>query len=193
MQGPAADLPTTLAEFHPWHARQADVFEFIDGVPRAMAPGSKAHTLLKGNVFAALRQALENGPCRALVDGASIETKTSYLIPDVVVECGPLDLATPNIAQPLVVVEIASPGSEKDDLARKERVYLGLPSLQHYLVVHQDRRAIVHHQRRDDLGGFLTTIVQQGVITLDPPGIRLMLDDIYQGLPVDRARGDGDE
>jgi Uma2 family endonuclease len=192
MHGPAANLPTTLAEFHAWHARQAEVFEFLDGMPTSMAPGSKAHTLIKGNVFAALRRALGNGPCRVLVDGASVETEASYLIPDVVVECGALDLATPSVAEPLVVVEIASPGSEKDDLARKERIYLGLPSLQHYLVVHQDRRAVVHHQRRDDLGGFLTTIVQQGAIALDPPGVRLTLDDIYEGLSVNEQRGSGD-
>lgn len=184
MHGPTPGRPTTLDEFHIWHAGQADVFEFIDGVPKAMAPGSKAHTLLKGNVFAALRAALGDGPRRALVEGAAVETGTSYLIPDVLVECGPTDLSTPNVAEPVVIVEVASPGSEKDDLARKERAYLGLASLQHYLVVHQDRRAIVHHQRRDDLGGFLTTIVRQGRIPLDPPGIQLALDDVYEGVPL---------
>lgn len=185
MQGPIAGLPTTLAEFRAWHARQADVFEFVDGVPTAMAPGSKARTLIKGNVFAALRQALGDGPCRALVEGASVESETSYMIPAMLIECGPLDLSTPRVAAPVVMVEVASPGSEKDDLARKERIYLGLPILQHYLVIHQDRRAIVHHRRRDNLGGFLTTIVQRDAITLDPPGARLALDDVDMGVPVD--------
>jgi hypothetical protein len=34
------DWPKTLEEFRAWHQRQPDVWEFIDGVPKLMAPGS---------------------------------------------------------------------------------------------------------------------------------------------------------
>lgn len=181
-QQPGPDWPRTLAEFHRWHAEQPDVFEFIDGAPRLMAPGSKAHTLIKSNTHVALAIALRDKPCRAYVDGASIETAASFLIPDVVVECSPTDFSTPSVAEPILIVEVASPGSEKDDLGTKERIYLALPSLQHYLIVHQSARAVVHHERRDDLGGFLTAIVRDGSIRLDPPGIALALDDVYAGV-----------
>jgi Uma2 family endonuclease len=52
-----------------------------------------------------------------------------------------------------------------------------LASVQHYLLVRPTRREIVHHRRVAD--GILTQIVHEGVILLDPPGIRLTLDEIY--------------
>lgn len=58
------------------------------------------------------------------------------------------------------------------------------PSLWHYLVVHQDRRQIVHHQRRDDLSGaFLTNIAPPDPLRLDPPGIDLSFAAVYDGVP----------
>jgi len=60
------------------------------------------------------------------------------------------------------------------------------PSLRHYLVIHQDRRQIVHHERRDDLGGvFVTKIAPPDPLRLDPPGLDLSLAAVYERLPFD--------
>ena len=37
------DWPKALDEFRAWHERQPEVWEFIHGMPKPMAPGSKAH------------------------------------------------------------------------------------------------------------------------------------------------------
>jgi Uma2 family endonuclease len=124
-----------------------------------MAPGSMAHTLIKSNAHLALARALRGTGCRALVDGAIVEVEGSSLVPDVVVTCSPLDFATPRVDDPIIIVEVLSPWSEKDDAGRNLTLYLKMPSLRHYLMIDQERRQIVHHERRDDLGGaFLTTI-----------------------------------
>jgi Uma2 family endonuclease len=179
------DRPKTLEEFRAWHERQPDVWEFIDGVPKLMAPGSMAHTLIKSSTHAALAQAVQGTGCRALVDGAIIEVEGSSLIPDVVVTCSELDFTTPRIDQPIIIVEVLSPSNEKDDIGRKLALYLKISSLRHYLVIHQDRRLVVHHQRRDDLdGAFLTTIAPPDPLRLDPPGIEISLAAIYEGVPL---------
>jgi hypothetical protein len=122
-----------------------------------MAPGSMAHTLIKSNAHLALARALRGTGCRALVDGAIVEVEGSSLVPDVVVTCSPLDFATPRVDDPIIIVEVLSPWSEKDDAGRNLTLYLKMPSLRHYLMIDQERRQIVHHERRDDLGGaFLT-------------------------------------
>ena len=118
------DWPKTLEEFRAWHERQPDVWEFIHGVPKLMAPGSMAHTLIKSNAGRLLGDALEGPGCRALVDGAIVEVEGSSLIPDVVVTCRPLDSAWPRIADPIIIVEVLSPWSEKDDTGRKLALYL---------------------------------------------------------------------
>ena len=45
-----AGWPRTLDEFRVWHERQPEAWEFIYGVPKLMAPGSKTHTLLKSRI-----------------------------------------------------------------------------------------------------------------------------------------------
>ena len=179
------DWPKTLEEFRAWHERQPDVWEFIDGVPKLMAPGSMAHTLIKSNTHAALARAVQGTGCRALVDGAIIEVEGSSLIPDVAVTCRELDFTTPRIDDPIIIVEVLSPSNEKDDVGRKLALYLRVSSLRHYLVIHQDRRQIVHYQRREDLdGAFLTTIAPPDPLRLDPPGIEISLAALYEGVPV---------
>ena len=54
------------------------------------------------------------------------------------------------------------------------------------LVVSQDERLIVHHERRDERT-FLSRLIQDGAIALDPPGITLDLDAIYEGLSFEPA------
>jgi Uma2 family endonuclease len=185
MPQPQPDWPKTLDEFRAWHERQPEVWEFIDGVPVLMAPGSKTHTLLKSNLGRLLGNALEGTGCTVLVDGAIVEARGSSLIPDIVVTCQPLDLATPRVDEPMIIVEVLSPSGEKDDLGRKLALYLEVPSLRHYLVIHQEARRVVHHQRRDELGRqFLTTIVAGEVLRLEPPGIDLPLARLYDGVPV---------
>jgi Uma2 family endonuclease len=186
MPEPQSDWPHNLEEFRAWHERQPDVWEFIDGALRLMAPGSKAHTLVKSNVHATFAQALRGTGCRALVDGAIVEIHGSSLIPDIVVTCTNLDFSTPRVDEPVIIVEILSPSNEKDDTGRKLALYLEIPTLRHYVVIHQDRRQIVHHERRDDLGGaFLTTIAPPDPLRLDPPGIDLAFDAVYDGVPLD--------
>jgi Uma2 family endonuclease len=102
----------------------------------------------------------------------------------VVVTCSELDFATPRVDDPVIIVEVLSPWSEKDDTGRKFVLYLKIPSLRHYLVIDQERRTVVHHERRDDLGGaFLTTIVPPDPLRLDPPGIEISLAALYDGVP----------
>jgi Uma2 family endonuclease len=181
MQHPQPDWPKSLDEFRAWHERQPEVWEFIHGVPRLMAPGSKAHTVIKSNTHAAFALALRGTPCRALVDGAIVEVEGSSLIPDVVVTCSPLDFSTPRVAEPIIIVEVLSPS---DDTGRKLALYLKIPSLRHFLVIEQERRQVVHHQRRDDLGGaFLTSIAPPDPLRLEPPGIEVALAALYDGVP----------
>ena len=93
-----SDLPRTVEEFDRWNAEQPERWEFIAGVPVMMSPASLPHTLIKGNIFAALRQKLAGTPCHALVDGAEVKSYRLVAIPDVLVLCGELDQTSPTDA-----------------------------------------------------------------------------------------------
>jgi len=132
MQHPQPDWPKSLDEFRAWHERQPEVWEFIHGVPKLMAPGSKAHTVIKSNAGRLLGNALAEVGCRALVDGAIVEVEGSSLIPDVVVTCVTVpDEATHLISDPMIVVEVASPSTRLADVNDKVEFYGGIASIQH--------------------------------------------------------------
>ena len=80
---PTDERPRTVAEFEAWHARQPERWEFIDAQPRLMAPGSMRHSIIKNNVGAALRQALQDHGCTVLIDGPQILTEEISAIPGV--------------------------------------------------------------------------------------------------------------
>jgi Uma2 family endonuclease len=171
------DWPRTVEEFEIWHARQPERWEFICGQPRLMAPASMKHSIIKGNVGFALRQAFADLGCVALIDGPQILTDEISAIPDVVVTCAPIDLSTPVIAEPVIIVEVMSPSSEADDAGRKWFSYRKIPSLKHYLVLSQDERAVQVHSRAGDL--WRERFISAGRVELDNPPLRLDVDAIY--------------
>ena len=107
--------PRTVAAFEAWRALQPDRWEFVNGQPSPMAPASMRHSVIKRNVFRLLDRALASSACEVLVDGPQIRTEDISAIPDVVVTCAPLDLTSPVIAAPTIIVEVMSPSTAGDD------------------------------------------------------------------------------
>ena len=179
---PREDWPRTVAEFQEWHARQPERWEFIDGWPRLMAPGSMKHSVIKSNVFRALHDVFRERGATVLVSGPQILTDEISAIPDVVVTCTALDLSTPAIAEPVVIVEVMSPSTEADDTGRKWLCYQRIPSLRHYLLLSQDKRLVQLHSRAGDL--WRERFIERGAVELDDPPVRLELDELYDGTEI---------
>jgi Uma2 family endonuclease len=118
-------------------------------------------------------------PCQAAPDGMTVEIddETDYE-PDALVNCGesiPGDaIAAPN---PVVIVEVLSPTTASLDAGGKLADYFRVSSVQHYLLARSLRLEIIHHRRSGDR--IETRIVSEGWVELDPPGIRLALDEVY--------------
>jgi Uma2 family endonuclease len=173
----------TRAEYRAWAERQpSGRFERIDGVIVAMAPEREEHNRRKMLAWLVLRRAVHDAglPCDVCGDGMTVEVGDSDYEPDAVLYCGdrlpPGSVAVPN---PLVIVEVLSPNSSATDRAWKLREYFWLPSVRHYLIVWADRQQVVHH-RRDEGGAIATTMLTSGEIGLEPPGIAIAVEEIYQ-------------
>jgi Uma2 family endonuclease len=169
-------------DFRVWaEAQPRGRFERVEGEVVAMAPERWAHARLKAQVWEALKREIKRAglPCEAAPDGMTVEIDddTDYE-PDALVNCGPPipdeAIAAPN---PVVIVEVLSPSTTSVDTGAKLADYFRVASVQHYLLIRPSRREVIHHRRTED--GILTRIVHDGVILLDPPGIRLALDEIY--------------
>lgn len=172
----------TRSEYRAWSERQpTGQFERIEGVVVALAPERVEHNDRKMLAWLALRRAVRDAglPCHVNGDGMTVEVGDSDYEPDAVLYCGDkLPSGSTAIANPLVIVEVLSPGTSATDRAWKLREYFRLPSVRHYLIVWADRQQIVHHHR-DDADEIATTMLTNGDIRLDPPGITIMVEEIY--------------
>ena len=171
--------PWTVDDFLAWERRQAERYEFVGGVIRMMVGGSNAHTIIKGNVFAALRARLRGGRCRAMAEGSKVVTATATMCPDAAVVCGPIDLAEDQVRAPAVVVEALARSTEDHDRGAKWVAYRDLASLRHYVLVAQDERRVEVYSREARRWS-LQVLAPPEAIALPAIGVALTFDEIYE-------------
>jgi Uma2 family endonuclease len=171
--------PWTVEDFLAWERRQPERYEFVGGVIRMMVGGSNAHTIIKGNVFAALRSRLRGGRCRALAEGSKVVTATATMYPDAIVVCGPIDLAEDQVRAPTVVVEVLSRSTEDHDRGAKWVADRDLAALRHYVLVAQDVRRVEVYSREAKRWS-LQVLAPPEAVALPAIGAELTSDEIYE-------------
>lgn len=172
----------TVDEFLPWAASQPERWELFDGVAVSMSPERVIHGDTKYRMARTVDDAIGRAkvPCRFVLDSAAvrIDARNSYQ-PDLLVYCGePVSGDATVIPEPIVVVEVLSPGNAMKDLRDKLQGYFLVPSIRHYLVVDPDKRIVIHHARGAG-DAIATRIVSEGDIALDPPGLVFPLATIF--------------
>ena len=179
----AATAPMTVDAFLAWAEDQPGRYELDNGQAVAMAPERMGHVSAKTAAFNALGAAVAAArlPCQALPDGAGVRIDAATLYePDALVFCGaapPRDAFA--IVAPVIVVEVLSPSTGRRDHHEKLVGYFRVPSIQHYLIVDADRRILIHHARRGD--EIATRILHDGALRLAPPGLDLLIEDLFGG------------
>ena len=164
-----------VVEFLAWtEAQPDDRYELVDGEIVAMTRDTVRHNRAKAAAWRALDDAVRAAglSCVVLVDGVGVAIGDNTVrIPDVLVQCGTEpDPDSVLIESPLVVVEVVSRSSERDDTDSKLVEYFSVASIAHYLIIFPEKRAVVHHQR-NARGTLDTRIVSEGDIKLSPPGM----------------------
>jgi Uma2 family endonuclease len=160
--------------------------EYHDGEIVPMTGGSINHNRIAGNIYGLLYNALRFTECEAF--GSDMRLWVSiyslYTYPDITVICGaPLFYGNRNdtITNPVLIIEVLSPSTEDYDRGRKFQFYRTLPSLQAYLLIHQDLPYVEHFQKLPD-GRWVLSEFQgmEAVITLESPNAELRLERIYE-------------
>ena len=177
----------TVEEFLAWEERQDLRYEF-DGVEAiAMAGGTAAHALIQVNLITTLRTNLRGKPCRPFGSELKIRVADRIRHPDAFVVCTPVPSRTTTIDQPVVVFEILSDGSARDDLVIKNREYRAASSVQRYVVLQQTGAGATVFSRRGE--DWLADPVSGDGATLPMPeiGIEIALADLYADVAFDEA------
>jgi Uma2 family endonuclease len=165
----------TVPEFLAWAmAQPRGRYELVRGEIVAMAPERARHNLVKAAVFRALSDAVARAgvPCTVFTDGMTVVIDNEHSRePDAAVQCNvATDLDSMILEAPLIVVEVTSPSSERDDTGDKLVEYFSVQSILHYLIVKPDKSVVIHHAR-NETGDISTRIVSDGEISLQPPGM----------------------
>ena len=157
--------------------------EYVNGVLYAMAGTSDRHNLIAGDLFARLLAGTKP-PCQVFFADIKVrvrrEVQSNFYYPDIVVACTPGELDSYYRDFPVFICEVLSPSTERIDRTEKFDAYRSLPSLQEYLLVHQDlRRAEVFRRRT----GWRQEVLKAGdTIALESLGIEVPLADVYARL-----------
>lgn len=174
----AEDLPNETGKFELW---DGDVV--VRHGPGGLDERSR-HWNTKGFMYRALCDAIERDglPCFAAVDGPMVRLSPKKMArPDVLVYCGPsVKPDAQEITNPIILVEVLSPSTEKRDHGVKLQGYFTLPSLHHYLIIDPDLRRLIHHKRRAG-PAVETEIVRGPRLRLDPPGLDVDLAQVLEG------------
>ncbi len=169
-------------EYLAWSQDQTGRYELLAGEVFAQSAERAVHAKIKGRVYMTLHGGIRAGGlrCHALPDGMAVRIDSDTVFePDAQVYCGPeLPPETIIVENPVIVVEVLSPSTGKNDALGTLAAYFRLPSVAHYLIVTPESPLIFHHARGEG-GTILTRIVRDGVIALDPPGLQIAVADIY--------------
>ena len=185
MSDPAAILRMTAAEYLAWEREQPSKHEYHLGEIFAMAGGSHRHNFLSNAMGGELRAALRGKPCQVFSSDERISTAQGerYVYADAVVSCGGVrtEPGTSDVlTNPMIIVEVLSPSTEKFDRGDKWGAYQRIVSLTDYLLVAQVAVCIEHYQRQSD-GSWRYLLLETGSSIILTNGARLSVDDIYAG------------
>jgi Uma2 family endonuclease len=174
----------TLDEFLAWEERQELRYEFDGFATVAMTGGSLEHSAIERNLIAALANRLRGRPCQAYTSNLKIQAAGSIRYPDAFVVCSPQARRTMVVSDPVVVFEILSPSTSTIDLGAKNQEYRDTPSIQRYVILHQDRRqATVFERAAGDWVGHI--FIGEAILAMPEIGIELPLAELYEGVTFD--------
>lgn len=165
--------------------------EYFDGQLIAMVGGTPRHSHLGGNMITTLNGALGNRPC--IVYNSDLKVGSArrdvYFYPDVTVVCGTPQFAEPEqdvLLNPLLIVEILSPSTERYDRTRKFLRYQRIPGFADYLLVAQDRPLVELCSRQaDDHWEWIEATGLEATIALPSLDCTIALADIYRNVRFD--------
>jgi Uma2 family endonuclease len=136
---------------------------------------------------------LRGSGCRVFRGDAKVLANRSVRYPDLSITCSPVVGRDDTVPEPVVIVEVVSPTTERTDRGRKKFDYFAIPSLRQYAIVEQDQRRVDLYTRTE--AGWANQIVTgNAMLNLSSIGIGLPLDAVYEDTDLDASRlATGDE
>ena len=163
--------------------------EYFDGHIIAMSGASRQHNLIVTNISGELHHQFKGRGCEVYTNDMRVRPspRDTYVYPDVVVVCGEPEFEDDvfdTLLNPILIVEVLSPSTERRDRGEKFTRYKHLVSLQEYVLVSQDKVWVEHHRRHGTQWVLSHYRALEDVLRLPSIGCELPLHDIYARITV---------
>lgn len=179
-----------LAEFLRWEDGTDTRYELLGGTPVAMAPPSVAHGFLAARLCARIEAAVRAHPlCMVQIEAGITrpdQDDTCY-VADLAVTCTPPQPGQQLLANPVLIVEILSPGTALYDRQTKVADYRRIASVQEILLI--DSTNLFAEILRRSGEQWITELVQgpEATLTLASIGLTVTMSDLYEGIDMPEA------
>ncbi len=181
----AAIKRMSLDEFLVWEDGTDTRYELIGGFPMAMAPGFEGHRVLATRLVVRLEAALAGRrPCNAQAEAGILhpDRADTFFVADVGVTCAPYEARRQYMHDPILLVEVLSPSTERHDRRVKIPAYQRIGSVREILLVDSTGRYAELHRRQGDQWMFQIIRGAEGTIPLASVGIEIAMSELYDGL-----------
>ena len=175
----------SLDEFLRWEDGTDTRYELLAGFPVAMAPPAVAHGILALRLGARIDAALRTrSPCFGQSEAGIVrpDRDDTCYVADLAVSCSPPERGQQLLQDPLLIVEILSPGTAMYDRQTKVADYRLIPSVEEVLLI--DSASIFAEVLRREGDRWITEIVRgpQATLALASIGLTAAMADLYEGI-----------
>ena len=160
--------------------------EYYDGYVVAMSGARLKHNQVASNLYTKIGSHLEGKECQVLPSEMRVSTpnRDAYMYPDASIVCGEPQLEDDKfdtLLNPIVVFEIWSPSSQKNDTGYKLLHYKNIPSLKEYIMIDAAKR-FVQAVRKEQNGAWRFEDIPGDDAHLHIASIQLSIsfDDLYR-------------
>jgi Uma2 family endonuclease len=155
----------------------------LAGIPVAMAQPAVDHGMLAVRLTARVEAALRSrSPCFAESEAGIVRPDRSdtFYVADLAVTCTPAERGEQLLRDPLLIVEILSPGTALYDRQTKVSDYRRIPSVEEILLI--DSASIFAEVLRREGDRWITEIVRgpQAQLSLATIGLSAPMSDLYE-------------
>jgi Uma2 family endonuclease len=170
--------PMTLEQFLAWEDRQELRYEFDGFQPIAMTGGTVAHSAIQRNIVFSLTGRLRGRPCQPYGSDLKIAVAGRIRYPDAFVVCTPRANDDKVVVDPVVVFEVLSPSTAREDVFAKNAEYRATPSIQRYIILEQTKAAAVIFARKGE-DWVSEVVTEEGALHMPEIGITVPLAELY--------------
>ncbi len=165
-------------------------YEFWNGDVMAMAGATKRHNMLVNALSRHLYTVARKNGCQVFTENVRLKIPSTekYVYPDVIYTCEPDDLQNDQgvyVQSPGLLIEVLSASTGADDDHKKRLQYFKIPSLQYYVLIHQDAYKVEVYERSADFWAYR---LYEGISTSIPmPNINvtISMSAIYEDIEID--------